>query len=80
VLVLYSDGVTEAQDHQEEFFEEQRLVKVIRANLGCSAQEMQDAIIAQVDEFVGDAPQTDDITLMVLVKRAPCGSRPDDGS
>lgn len=70
VLVLYSDGVTEAQDLQEELFEEERLVELARANMGRSAQAIQEALISGVHEFVGKAPQSDDITLMVLVRGA----------
>ncbi len=71
LLVLYSDGVTEAQDDQEEFFDEERLLEVGQANLGRSAQEVQDTILEEVDRFVGDAPQFDDITLMVLARLTP---------
>jgi sigma-B regulation protein RsbU (phosphoserine phosphatase) len=69
LLVLYSDGVTEAQDDQEEFFDEDRLLEVGQANLGRPAQEVQESILAEVDRFVGDAPQVDDITLMVLARQ-----------
>jgi sigma-B regulation protein RsbU (phosphoserine phosphatase) len=68
LLILYSDGVTEAQDAQEEFFDEERLLEVGRASLGRPAQEVRDVILGEVDRFVGDAPQVDDITLMVLVR------------
>jgi sigma-B regulation protein RsbU (phosphoserine phosphatase) len=70
VLVLYTDGITEAQDHQEELFDEERLLEVIQANLGRSAQDIQDAILEEVHDFVGEAPQFDDITLMVVVRDA----------
>jgi len=66
VLLLYSDGITEAQDQQEAFFGEKRLLQAAQANLGHSAQDIQDALIAEVREFVGEAPQFDDITLMVV--------------
>jgi sigma-B regulation protein RsbU (phosphoserine phosphatase) len=68
VLVLYSDGVVEAQDREEELFEEERLIEVAQANLGCSAQEIQDAILTEVHGFTGDAPQHDDLTLLVVVR------------
>ena len=68
VLVLYTDGVTEAQNAQEAFFDEERLLEVVQTNLGNSAQSMQDALMAQVTTFVGNAPQSDDITLMVVVR------------
>jgi serine phosphatase RsbU (regulator of sigma subunit) len=67
-LVLYSDGITEAQDLDEGFYEEGRLKTVAGANLRRSAVEIQDIILADVQEFIGDAPQYDDITLLVLVR------------
>ena len=68
VLLLYTDGITEAQNAQEAFFDEDRLREVVRANLGRSARDIQDSVIAQVGAFVGDASQSDDITLMVVVR------------
>jgi sigma-B regulation protein RsbU (phosphoserine phosphatase) len=68
MLILYTDGLTEVENPQEEFFGEERLLEVAQANLGRSAREVQDALMAEVHEFVGDAPQLDDITLMVLVR------------
>ena len=68
VLVLYSDGITEAQNAQESFFGEGRLLEVLQAKLEYSAQDVQDAVLAEVHSFVGDAPQFDDMTLMVAVR------------
>jgi sigma-B regulation protein RsbU (phosphoserine phosphatase) len=68
VLLLYTDGITEAQNWQGVFFSEERLLEVAQANLGRSAQGIQDAIIAAVREFAGDAPQFDDFTLLVAVR------------
>ena len=68
VLVLYTDGITDAEDGKGTFFGQERLLGSVQANLGRSAQEMQDALMAEVHEFVGDAPQFDDIALMVLVR------------
>ena len=68
VLLLYSDGITEAQNAQEAFFDEDRLREFVRTSLGRSARDIQDGLIAEVDAFVGDAPQFDDITLMVVVR------------
>jgi sigma-B regulation protein RsbU (phosphoserine phosphatase) len=67
-LVLYTDGVTEAQNEKEAFFGEDRLLECVQANLGRSAWEIRDAVMADVCEFVGDAPQYDDIALMVVVR------------
>jgi sigma-B regulation protein RsbU (phosphoserine phosphatase) len=68
VLVLYTDGITESEDLNEQFFEEQRLKHAIQANLGQTASAIQDAILTAVHQFVGGAPQHDDITLFVLLR------------
>jgi DNA-binding NarL/FixJ family response regulator/serine phosphatase RsbU (regulator of sigma subunit) len=68
VLVLYTDGITEAQDEHETFFGEERLLQAIRASLGRSARDMQTVLTAEVERFVGEAPQYDDITLLVAVR------------
>ena len=65
-VVLYTDGVTEAQNSRGEFFGEARLLDVARRSMTCSVEEMQRAILAAVHAFMGDAPQADDITLLVL--------------
>jgi serine phosphatase RsbU (regulator of sigma subunit)/DNA-binding NarL/FixJ family response regulator len=70
VLVLYTDGVTEAEDGKGSFFSQERLLEIAQANLRRSAQDIQDALIAEVREFVGDAPQFDDITLMIVVRES----------
>lgn len=67
-LVLYSDGVTEAQDEQSDLFGEGRLQSMMRVCTGQSAAAYQQAIGAALTEFMGEAPQADDITLMVLVR------------
>ena len=68
VLVLYTDGVTEAQNAQDALYGEERLLKCVQANLGRPAADIQDAVIADVYEFVRDAPQYDDITLAIVVR------------
>jgi serine phosphatase RsbU (regulator of sigma subunit)/class 3 adenylate cyclase len=67
-LVLYTDGVTEAQNAGEQLFGEERLLEVAQASLGRSAPEMQTALLGEVRKFVGRAPQFDDLTLVVLVR------------
>ncbi len=66
VLVLYTDGIPDAMNVAEEFFKEDRLVETTLANLHLPAQELQTAILKNVQEFVGEASQFDDITLLVL--------------
>jgi len=68
VLVAYTDGVTEAQNTEEEFYEKARLLAAVRSNMGQPAEAMQAALIKDIQEFVGQAPQFDDVTLMVIRK------------
>jgi sigma-B regulation protein RsbU (phosphoserine phosphatase) len=79
VLVLYTDGIPEARDETGAFFEEAGLTACVEECLdraaaeGPSAGEVQEAVMAAVCAFMGDAPQADDITLAVVV-REPAGS------
>jgi serine phosphatase RsbU (regulator of sigma subunit) len=68
LLVLYTDGITDAENGQGAFFGEERLLKVTRANLERTAQDVHHALMTEVHRFVGDAPQFDDITLMIVVR------------
>lgn len=68
VLLLYTDGVTEAQDASQSLYEDYRLLTTSKANLAKSAGEIEKAIIDSIKDFVGDAPQFDDITLLVVVR------------
>jgi serine phosphatase RsbU (regulator of sigma subunit) len=67
-LILYTDGVTEAQNNEGEFFEDRMLVNTIVENRLNSAFELQERILFEVKEFIQGAPQYDDITLMILEK------------
>lgn len=66
VLVMYTDGVTEAINAREEMFGDERLRAVIRRTTGLPCAEIIAAIRQEVAAFCGKAPQFDDITLMVL--------------
>jgi serine phosphatase RsbU (regulator of sigma subunit) len=68
LLVMYTDGVTEAEDEFEDFFGEARLQAVASANLGRSVDIIESKVVTAVLDFVGDAPQFDDITLMLLAR------------
>ncbi len=71
-LVLFSDGVPEAQNLDDEEFGETRLMASLREAVGRSSAEAIDRVMASIDAFAGAAPQFDDITLMV-VRRLPAG-------
>ena len=65
-LVLYTDGVTEAMDTEKEEFGMERLRAVFAGGQPESAKTANEAVFAAVREFVGDAPQSDDITCLTL--------------
>lgn len=66
LLVLYTDGVTEAINGHEEAFEEQRLAQAVRQHHDLGAAEIIAQIRAAVLAFTGDRPRFDDATLVVL--------------
>jgi len=66
VLILYTDGVTEAMNTDKtEEYEEERLIACLNKNIGKSSQEIIDAVITDITEF-SNGIQYDDITLLVL--------------
>ena len=65
-LVLYTDGVSEAMDIEKEEFGMERLRAVFAGGQPESAETANEAVFAAVREFVGDAPQSDDITCLTL--------------
>jgi len=66
LLILFSDGITEAMNADEEEFEEERLLKVVRENMDDLPGVLIDKIIGAVQSFGGDEPQTDDMTVIVI--------------
>lgn len=68
LLVAYSDGVTEARNERDEFFGDQRLRSIVGKSAGISPDRVGETILEDVDWFVGDAPRSDDLSL-VIIKR-----------
>jgi len=68
LLLLYTDGITDAEDQTRKFFGQERLLEVAQANRHLSAPAIQDALLAEVHDFMGNMPQFDDIALIVLVR------------
>ena len=69
-IVIYSDGVTEAMNNQQEMFGEENLTSLLMQHRELSAGEVMDLITARIKRHIGDHPQSDDITI-VVVKRKP---------
>ena len=70
-LVLYTDGVTEAMNAQKEEFETSRLLEVFGDTPPTGAQQANEAVFQAVRDFVGDTPQSDDITCLSLHYTGP---------
>jgi sigma-B regulation protein RsbU (phosphoserine phosphatase) len=70
VLLIYSDGITEAMNQQEEEFGEERLFSVLQTHIDQPAQNIIQYILDAVSLYVGKVPQMDDMTLLVI-KRNP---------
>jgi sigma-B regulation protein RsbU (phosphoserine phosphatase) len=66
LVILYTDGITEAFNERNEQFEEERLVKVVQENLHLDASEISEQIVNRVIAFSEGAPQSDDLTLVVM--------------
>ena len=68
-IVIYTDGVTEAQNLEGEFFGRQRLRQVVAEHHADSCQALHAAVASVVAKFTENAPQADDITLVVIEYR-----------
>jgi serine phosphatase RsbU (regulator of sigma subunit) len=68
-LLIYSDGVTEAQDQEGGFFGKKRLRAAVAAHAGETGAALHDAVLEAVALFTGGAPQSDDITVLALEYR-----------
>lgn len=66
LLVLYSDGITEAMNARGDEYGEDRLHAVIESHAGAGAHDVREAILQDVRAFVGRTPQHDDMTLIVV--------------
>jgi len=71
ILILYTDGITEAVGPSEEMisenlFGEERLVEVVKASVEKSAKEIQAVILRAISDHTAGIPQSDDITLIVI--------------
>lgn len=65
-IYLYTDGVTEATDSENNLYGEERLLALLNSMGDLSGEEICRAVKADMDAFVGDAPQFDDITMLYL--------------
>jgi sigma-B regulation protein RsbU (phosphoserine phosphatase) len=65
-LAIYTDGVTEAENMRQEEYGEARFMVLLYANQSLTPQALLNTILNDINRFVGNTPQHDDITLMLL--------------
>jgi sigma-B regulation protein RsbU (phosphoserine phosphatase) len=65
-LFLYTDGVTEAMNGRDEAFSDERLARSLSALHGRGIRESVEGIMTHIRSFTGEAPQSDDITMMLI--------------
>ena len=65
-IFLYTDGVTEATNTENKLYGEQRLVDYFNGNSEMIAEDLLPSLKGNIDEFVGEAPQFDDITMLMF--------------
>ena len=63
-IFLYTDGVTEATDKNNQLYGEERLLETVNRNIVMDTRKLCEAVKSDVDQFVGEAPQFDDITML----------------
>ena len=68
-LVMFTDGVTEAMDTAYKEFGAERLDSILRQQSGANSRQTIEAVKAGIKEFVGDAEQSDDITMLVVKRK-----------
>ncbi len=66
VIILYTDGITEAMDKNEEEYGDKRFIGLINSLSRTSAQETLDKVISDIHRHVKNAPQSDDLTCVVI--------------
>jgi sigma-B regulation protein RsbU (phosphoserine phosphatase) len=66
LVILYSDGVTEATDSSDEEYGEERLLSLVRRERGLPLKKLKEKIIDDILFFTGDKPFSDDLTLVLV--------------
>jgi sigma-B regulation protein RsbU (phosphoserine phosphatase) len=66
VVVLFTDGITEAMNPQSDLFGEERLRGLIEEHGELSCEELRERILREVEAFVGEADPHDDMTMILM--------------
>ena len=71
IIFVYTDGVTEATNVEDELFGEDRMIETLNMNGDEGTEQLIPAVKTAMDDFVGEAPQFDDITMLVFEYKGP---------
>jgi len=66
ILILYTDGVVEAFNPQEEFYEEKRLIKTVQENFQLKPDQIVQNVLKSIKEFTRNRPLTDELNLAIV--------------
>lgn len=66
LLLVFSDGVMDATNAEDEYYSEERLADFVLKNRDLKPAEIVDLVCSDIKKFTGDVPQFDDITLMII--------------
>ncbi len=66
IFVLYTDGISEAMNAADDCFGEERLGTIVEEHAHLPSDQLRERILREIAAFVGDAPQHDDMTMLLL--------------
>ena len=70
LLLVYSDGLTDAENQREEMFGDERLLELVREAAPAGSRVLECKLLRAIEEFTQGTPQTDDITFVIVEKTA----------
>ena len=66
LYLLFTDGISEAMNAHDDLFGEERLGRLVEAHAELPSEELRERVLREIAAFVGDAPQHDDMTMILL--------------
>ncbi len=69
-IVIFTDGITEATDSAGELYDDPRMEAFVKSNCTLAVDELAEKLLADVNRFVGDAPRSDDMTMILLERKS----------
>ncbi len=65
-FLLYTDGLTEAMNSHQQQFGMERVIDIVKSTIGSSPQQLLDSVLEGMHHFVGEAEQSDDLTMLAI--------------